>query len=219
MGQLSASRNGIAAGLLTGLLVLMNTVRIAQADNIVEVPVLATIRANERGVFNVVVMSWDKQTAPDPIQLMWGNSRVRVKGVGLGALEGAFTYALSRLSARPTGTLSLYGASYVPISSDGPSAGAAMAIGFLAVLRGESITRGVALTGALQPDGRIGPVSGIPDKIRAATREGYRTVLIPQGQLTDPRWNLPGLALELNLTVKEVETIDEAYEMMTGRKL
>ncbi len=219
MGQLSPSRIGIAAGLLAFSFVLMSTVRIAQADNIVEVPVLATIRANEGGVFHVVVMNWDKQTAPDPLQLVWGNSRVRVKGVGLGSLEAALTYALSRLSARPTGTLSLYGASYIPISSDGPSAGAAMAIGFLAVLRGEPITRGVAMTGTLQPDGRIGPVSGIPDKIRAAAREGYRTVLIPGGQLTDPRWNLPGLALELNLTVKEVDTIDEAYEMITGRKL
>jgi predicted S18 family serine protease len=59
----------------------------------------------------------------------------------------------------------------------------------------------------------------IPDKIRAAVREGYRTVLIPVGQLNDPRWRLGELGLELNVTLKEVATVEEAYELMTGRRL
>jgi predicted S18 family serine protease len=65
-------------------------------------------------------------------------------------------------------------------------------------------------------------VGAIPEKIRAAAREGYRTILIPQGQLngqfSDPGWNLTGLAMELGLTVKEVATMHEAYELMTGRR-
>jgi PDZ domain-containing protein len=151
---------------------------LVSARNTVEVPVLAAIRANDRGVFSVMVMDWDKQSAPDPMEVRWGNSRIRVKEAGMGALATAFTYAIDRTTQiRPTGTLTLYGASYAPASSDGRSAGAVLAVGFLAVLRGDGLIRGVALTGTLQPDGRIGPVGGLPDKIRAAAREGYRTVL------------------------------------------
>ena len=94
-----------------------------------------------------------------------------------------------------------------------------MAVGFLAVFRGDRIIRGVAVTGTIEPDGRIGPVGGIPDKVRAAKRGGYRLVLVPAGQIRTTRWNLTELALELNITITEVETIDHAYELMTGRRL
>lgn len=189
------------------------------ARNVVEVPILAAIGANDRGVFNVMVMDWDKRSTPDPVEVKWGNSRVRVMGSALGAVGQAFAYALERTPAiRPTGTVSIYGAAYAPVSSDGPSAGAVMTVGFLALLRGDAIHRGIALTGTLQPDGRIGPVGAIPDKIRAAAREGYRTILIPQGQLAEPKWNLAGLAMELHLTVREVGTVDDAYELMTGNR-
>jgi len=190
------------------------------ADATVEVPVLAVIRANNQGVFNVMVLNWDRRSSPDPMELKWGNRRIRIKEVGLGSIEQAFLYAADHTpSVRYTGTLTLYGASYAPLSSDGPSAGAVMAVGFLAVLRGDPIVRGIALTGTLESDGRVGPVGGIPDKVRAAAREHYRIVLVPQGQLNDPRWDLISLGMQLNLTIKEVSTVQEAYEIMTGRKL
>jgi PDZ domain-containing protein len=190
------------------------------ADATVEVPVLAAIRANNQGVFNVMVLNWDRRSSPDPMELRWGNRRMRVKEVGLGSIEQAFFYAVDHTpSVRYTGTLTLYGASYAPISSDGPSAGAVMTVGFLAVLRGDPIIRGIALTGTLESDGRVGAVGGIPDKVRAAAREHYRMVLVPQGQLNDPRWDLIGLGMQLNLAIKEVSTVQEAYEIMTGRRL
>lgn len=192
----------------------------ALGANTVEVPVLAAIDANNRGVFQVLVMNWDQRPAPDPIEARFGNNRVRVQGSALGALGNAFAYAVAESRAlHPTGTITIYGAAYAPVRSDGPSAGAAMAVGFLALLHGDSILRGVAMTGTLQPGGRVGPVGALADKVRAAFREGYRTVLVPQGQLTDPRWNLNGLALELGVTIKEVATIGEAYELMTGHRL
>lgn len=192
----------------------------ARAENVVEVPVLAAIQANDRGVFEVMIMRWDKQPDPDPITMQWGSSRVNFVGAYVKALRAAFTYAVGRTpSIRHTGTLTIHGVAYAPTSSDGPSAGAAMTVGFIAVLKGEPIQRGVAITGTIESTGRIGPVGGIPDKVRAAAREGYHTVLIPQGQLHDSRWNLSSLALELNMTVKEVGSIDEAYELMTGRRL
>jgi hypothetical protein len=160
----------------------------ASADTTVEVPVLAATRANNQGDFNVMVLNWDRRGNPDPMELRWGNQRIQLKEVGLGSITQAFRYAVELTpSVRYTGTLTLYGASYAPVSSDGPSAGAVMAVGFLAVLRGDPIIRGIALTGTLESEGRVGPVGGISDKVRAAAREHYRLVLIPQGQLNDPR--------------------------------
>jgi hypothetical protein len=192
----------------------------AAADNVVEIPILSMIPANDRGAFLAMVLNWDKKPSPNPVELQSGNQRVRIMGTGLGALHAALRYAVDHTPAIPhTGTITMYHASYAPTSSDGPSAGAAMAVGFLAVFRGDRIIRGVAVTGTIEPDGRIGPVGGIPDKVRAAKREGYRLVLVPAGQIRTTRWNLTELALELNITITEVETIDHAYELMTGRRL
>jgi predicted ATP-dependent protease len=192
----------------------------AAADNVVELPVLVAIGTNDRGAFEVMLMQWEQKPTPDPISIKWANARITFLGTYVQAVKQALRYAVERTSGMThTGTIWIKGASYAPTSTDGPSAGAVMTVGFLAVLRGESIQRGVALTGTIDPDGRIGPVGAIPDKIRAAAREGYRTVLIPQGQFNDPRWNLNNLAMSLNVNVKEVGTIDEAYELMTGRRL
>jgi Lon-like protease len=92
-----------------------------------------------------------------------------------------------------------------------------MAVGFIATFKGDHLQRGVALTGTLETGGRIGSVGAIPDKIRAAKREGYHTVLVPRGQLYTSQWNLAELGLHLNIAVKEVDTVDEAYLLMTGR--
>jgi hypothetical protein len=44
-------------------------------------------------------------------------------------------------------------------------------------------------------------------------------VLVPRGQIYDARWNLNELGLQLNVTVMEVDTIDEAYLLMTGQRI
>jgi hypothetical protein len=212
------TRRTVAVRMLTVWLLFAGSP--TSAGNVAEVPVLAAIQANDRGVFNVLLMSWDKKPAPDPLEVRWGNQRIRLKGSGAGALEEALAYAVSRSSNQtPTGTITIFGAAYAPMSSEGPSAGAVLAVGFLAVLRGDPIIRGVAMTGTLERGGLVGHVGAIPDKIRAAVREGYRTILVPDGQMRSPTWNLGELALELNVTIKEVHTIDEAYELLTGRHL
>jgi len=192
----------------------------AFADHVVELPVLVAVGANDRGAFEVMLMQWDQQSAPNPLVIKWANGRIKYAGAYLDAINQALNYALVRTPAIPhTGSIWIKGAAYAPTSTDGPSAGAAMAVGFLALLRGDHIQRGIALTGTLESDGRVGRVGAIPDKVRAAAREGYRTILIPQGQSNDSRWNLTGLAMSLNVTLKEVATIDDAYELMTARRL
>ena len=187
---------------------------------VIEVPVLAAIRANHDGVFELMLLRWDQKPQPDPIELLRFNGRVRLGAGNLESIDHAFAYAVERTpNIRHSGTVSVLAHAYRPTASDGPSAGAVIAIGFIAMFNGDHLQRGIALTGTFEPGGRIGPVGGIPDKMRAAAREGYRTILVPSGQIQGPNWNLNQLALDLNVTVREVETVEQAYELMTGRRI
>ena len=206
--------------LLSLLIVTSSPFASLAADNVVELPILAAIRYNNLGVFEVMMMWWDKKPDPNPVQLQWIVGGVRYGKSHLGSMGQAFDYAVGRTPSIPhTGTVSVQGVTYQPTGSDGPSAGAAMAIGFIAMFKGDHVQRGTALTGTIESGGTIGWVGGIPDKIRAAKREGYHTVLVPRGQIHTAEWNLNELGFQLNIVVKEVDNIDEAYEIMTGSRI
>ncbi len=206
--------------LMAVLLTLTMLISPAAGEFLVEVPVLAAFRSNDQGVFEIMLFHWDQKTSPDPIALQWRQGGVILGKENLDSLVVAFRYAIERTpSLTHTGTVTVQGIAYLPTASDGPSAGAAMAVGLIAMFKGESVRRGMALTGTIQPDGAIGHVGAIPDKVRAAAREGCRTILVPAGQLHDSRWDLTRLGFELNVEIKEVGTIDDAYELMTGRRI
>lgn len=193
---------------------------LAFGEYVIELPVLSVIGENKNGVFSMMLFRWDQKAQPDPVELLRYNSRVRLGASKLEAIDHAFNYAVERTpGALHHGTVSVFGHAYGRMNSDGPSAGAAMAVGFIAMFKGDRLQRGIAMTGTLEPGGRIGPVGGIPDKMRAAAREGYRTILVPTGQIYGPNWNLSQVAMELNLIVREVDTIDQAYEIMTGQHI
>jgi len=190
------------------------------ATEYVELPVLAAVGQNNLGVFELMLMGWDKKSDPNPVQLQMILGGVLFGKTHLGSMAQAFDYAVQRTPGiSHTGTVSVRGITYRPAGSDGPSAGAAMAVGFIAMFKGDRIQRGTALSGTLEPGGHIGWVGSIPDKIRAAKREGYHTVLVPRGQLHTPQWNLVEMSFQLNIIIKEVDTIDEAYLLMTGKSL
>lgn len=190
--------------------------RPASAESIVEIPVLAAIQANNQGVFEILLLRCDRQPRPSPMVLQWQGGNIRPGQNQLSSMALAFQYALDHTPRIDhTGSMSAIGIAYMSTGTDGPSAGAVMTVGFAALLKGDRIQRGIAMTGTITKDGSIGPVGGIPDKIRAAAREGYSTILIPNGQRYDPRWNIDRLAWDLNVEVKEVGTIEEAYHLMT----
>ncbi|MCX5725302.1 MAG: hypothetical protein NTX84_12480 [Nitrospirae bacterium] len=41
------------------------------AGTVIELPVLAAIRQNNLGVFEVLMLWWDKKPEPNPVQLQW----------------------------------------------------------------------------------------------------------------------------------------------------
>jgi len=108
---------------------------------------------------------------------------------------------------------------------DGPSAGGLMTVAVLGTLRGHKVRDDASMTGTINPDGTIGPVGGIPHKIEGAAKKGKKLILIPSGQRYDMDVNkkqevdLVELGRTLDVQVKEVSDIYQAYTLLTGDEL
>ena len=121
----------------------------------------------------------------------------------------------------------------------GPSGGAAMTVATLASLLDTKINNNILLTGTINLDGSIGPVSSILEKAEIVVEEGD-TFLIPYGQSvveveqvieeqagplvieekSTKTIDLKKYAKEhWNLTVKEVKTVQEAFKYFTDYEI
>ncbi len=113
----------------------------------------------------------------------------------------------------------------VSMRADGPSAGAVSTAAALAAMRGDEVLEKVAMTGTIQPDGSVGPVGGVPEKVKGAAADGYTKVAVPvgmrnatsaaSGELVD----VIALGRDLGVEVVEVANIYEAYTFLTGKQL
>lgn len=212
----------MVAGVALSLAALLSLIpSAASASRTLTVPISIATYTEDQVGFPTFVMKWDEGSQPDPLSFRWGRSQVPVRGTGMRSIQRAFRFAVERLapSVRPTGTLSLYAIFSGPLNAEGSTAEAILAIGFLALLKGDHLKQDITITGTLEGDGRIGQVAQVAEKTTAAAKAGYRVLLVPRGQFYAPRINRVSLNLESNVLVREVETIEEAYEIMTGKKL
>ncbi len=103
---------------------------------------------------------------------------------------------------------------------DGPSAGGLLSAASLASIRGVPVLPRTTMTGTVLPDGSVGPVSGISDKLKAAHAAGYTRVLVPIGPSTDLRTGRPvdlvALGRSLGVEVIPVSDVPQAYSHLTG---
>lgn len=108
---------------------------------------------------------------------------------------------------------------------DGPSGGAALTLGTIAAIRGDAVKPRVLMTGTIAPDGTVGRVGLVPQKVRAAARDGYRLFLIPVGTevAVDPSTgklvDTIALGRSLGVTVRTVRDVNEAYPQFTGKTI
>jgi PDZ domain-containing protein len=89
----------------------------------------------------------------------------------------------------------------------GPSAGLMFSLGILDKLEPQDLTGGLVIagTGTIDGDGVVGAIGGIPQKMRAAKRDGARIFLAPSDNCAEARANaVPGLELV------KVKTLDDA---------
>lgn len=108
---------------------------------------------------------------------------------------------------------------------DGPSGGAGLTVGVIAAARKVDLLDNVTITGTINPDGSVGPVNLIPAKMRAAARDGYKTIVTPSlvtkefDQASGREVNLRRFGSSLGLRVVPVELLGQAYAAMTGKRL
>ena len=95
----------------------------------------------------------------------------------------------------------------------GPSAGLMLALGIYDVMTPGSLTNGqtIAGTGTIDPDGTIGPIGGIQQKLVGARRNGARVFLTPAANCAEARRAVPA-----GLQLVKVTTLDEAVRYLEG---
>ena len=106
----------------------------------------------------------------------------------------------------------------------GPSASGYMTVAMWALITNHTLNPDVVMTGMILPDGSIGPVGGLPYKIKAAAQEGYETVLIPYGQQiyqtsSGQVINLISYGKSLGVDVIPVMDVRQAIYYFTGANL
>jgi predicted S18 family serine protease len=199
----------------------------AQQSRFISIPILSVIIMGDKqyGATTMLAMQIDRlpqANGPD-VQFNEGSRALGVfKGSALGpdwkdSARTATVAAATALGEDPRAwrvILKEVSNSYL---ADGPSAGAAMAVGMVAAARGVNLLSRTALTGRIDATGRIMGVGGLPEKLQAAAGNGISTVIIPAGQTRTIEWDLRPVAESLGITLIEVPSLKEAYESMTGQ--
>ena len=145
-----------------------------------------------------------------------GDGRAYVAGVpeagqGFGPSAQIALYVAARLSGVPYNN---YTALLRVLASDaqvgGPSASGYITAAMYALMNGLELRNDTAMTGIILPDGLIGPVGGVSQKVQAAAAQGIKTVLVPIGEAPS------GVG---GIKVVEIGTIEDAVYYLTGRKI
>ncbi len=105
---------------------------------------------------------------------------------------------------------------------DGPSAGMLMATTMLALINQDPIRPGVSITGTVNPDGTIGPVAGVLEKLEGAKKAGIKELgypMIDAGNDGSYFKEVEQEGLVKGIKTTPIPDIYAAYEFLTGRKL
>ncbi|MCE3224758.1 MAG: exported protein of unknown function, putative Peptidase [Nitrospira sp.] len=99
--------------LFLGILVLFVDSRPAAAESVVEIPILAAIQSNDRGVFEILLLRWDRLPSPCPMMLQWQGGNIQPGQSNLSAMARAFQYAVDHTPhIDHAGTVSAIGIAY-----------------------------------------------------------------------------------------------------------
>ncbi|MCS7121251.1 MAG: serine protease-like protein [Archaeoglobaceae archaeon] len=108
----------------------------------------------------------------------------------------------------------------------GPSAGAVMTVATIAALKNLTLRNDVFMTGTIYPDGFVGPVGGLKQKLEAAAYSGGKIFLIPEGQrisyVEETVVRRVGIVNVISKVYKQVDLVEfgkqigvEVYEVYT----
>ena len=204
------------------LAALLATSAAAEGHRFATVPALAnvTIGGRESGTVQYIVIQLDSDPQRRGPTIFFSE---RARGSALGddwkeSARVAVMAAAEIVGEDPrTWTLTIKNAGNTRFSR-GSSASSVLAVGVIMAARGETLRPGIALTGVLRSDGHIGEVGGLPGKLEGAAAARIHTLLIPHGQGRTAEWDLFELGRQRNITIVEVRSLREAYDLMVSRR-
>jgi len=94
---------------------------------------------------------------------------------------------------------------------EGPSAGITIATSILSLFLGIPVNRKVVMSGEITLKGKVLPIGGIKEKLLAAHREGFRTVILPAENKADLK-DVPKNVKD-EMTIHLVETMNDVLKI------
>ena len=102
-------------------------------------------------------------------------------------------------------------ATFMGVPKEGPSAGITIVTGIVSALKKVPVRNDLAMTGEITIMGKVLPVGGIQQKVRAAYDAGVKEVLLPADNLKEAE-GLPSYVLEA-VKLTPVESIEKVLEL------
>lgn len=101
------------------------------------------------------------------------------------------------------------------VSKDGPSAGITLATAITSALSDRPVQHGIAMTGEITLRGRVLEIGGLKEKVIAAHRAGFRTIIAPR--LNKKDWAKMPENIKTDITPHFVEHMDEVVKIALGK--
>lgn len=186
------------------------------------VPVLSVRSANGKGALNQIGLLYERSDAKDPLRISITDDMPL--GTGDASRAAVWLAAVTAAVARNDPMTGVHLDVRFCGFTDGPSAGGVICLAILSALDGRTLPGDFAMTGTIMPDGTIGLVGGVAQKVRAAVRGGKKRICIPlfsrfeeqDEQVGGGIVDLFRLGRELGVEVRPVANIADVYSYVHG---
>lgn len=190
-----------------------------------DVPVLTVRESTGMGRCEGIRLTYARGKGCEPLRISISDNEPLGTGDSLRAAVwlAAVTAAVARNDSMSGARISLDCNGF----TDGPSAGGVFCLALLTAMDGRRFPADLAMTGTILPDGTIGLVGGVAQKVRAAAKAGKKRIVIPLFERFEEQDEKIGggvvdlfrLGRELDVDVHPVADIAEAYSYAHAVKL
>jgi predicted S18 family serine protease len=174
-----------------------------------------TVGQRPTGIVTNLILSFDDRGDHEGLVVQFRSTPGRFSRMAQTAVEQAI-YRTAKAAGLSTDSWTVVlSVPYEGVTIYGDSLSAMVALGVVALAKGDFIPPDRVMTGTVAPDGHIAPVGAVPLKVAAANEAHMHRVLVPdEVDVTDGDWKTPFL-----VQVSPVGSVSQAYEALTGRAL